>query len=97
MIFGISSLILIVAFIVFSVVWMWTPVDQKNDVESDNIDLFFIGSTLEQVVKVQGAPTTINCFPNGYNFYYGKSRVYIYDNKVKEYDNKDGNLKVGIK
>ena len=61
------------------------------------MDYFKIGSTINEVVRIQGTPTSIMGSDPFYIYAWGSSSVTFEDGKVSGYSNLGGNLRVGSK
>ena len=61
-------------------------------------EYFYIGSTKEQLIKAQGIPTRTDTLgTNKTLYYYGASSVYLKDDLVVSFNDKDKNLNLGFK
>lgn len=84
--------------------------NQKNDVTPEKADIdyspkhtpqtqdfFYIGSTEEEVLKVQGQPTSILGGGSRKTYMYGRDNITFDNGKVTSYMNLDGSLKIKVK
>jgi outer membrane protein assembly factor BamE (lipoprotein component of BamABCDE complex) len=80
------------------------PIKNLNTLESElqkqtnkevSQNFFSIGSTKEQVLNIQGTPSSISEYGNTSKWYYGSSRIEFINNKVKEFSN-TGKLKIRL-
>jgi outer membrane protein assembly factor BamE (lipoprotein component of BamABCDE complex) len=71
------------------------PELQKQINKEISQNFFSIGSTKEQVLNIQGTPSSISEYGNTTNWYYGSSRIEFVNNKVKEFSN-TGKLKIKL-
>ena len=69
--------------------------NQLQSSESIILDYFTIGSTEDEVLTIQGQPTTIQKLSNSKLFFYGTSMITFSNGKVESFSN-DGNLKVKV-
>ncbi|HEY9672925.1 MAG TPA: hypothetical protein V6D11_15890 [Waterburya sp.] len=60
-------------------------------------DYWTLGSTKDDVLRVQGTPTHIKLWSDHEDFHYGRSKVVFKKGRVAAYDNDDKNLKVVVK
>lgn len=67
-------------------------INQYKKFEIDPDNYFTIGSTQDKVKKIMGVPTGTDDY--FHYWYYGNSRITFKNNKVNEYSNLDGNLRV---
>lgn len=72
--------------------------DSATDAALQQPTEFTVGSSQEEVISVQGTPTSINDYGSGRKtLWYGTSRVGIRNGVVVDYDNSSNNLKVIVK
>jgi hypothetical protein len=69
--------------------------NQLQNSEPIILDYFTIGSTEDEVLTIQGQPTTIQKLSNFKLFFYGTSMITFSNGKVESFSN-DGNLKVKV-
>ena len=73
-----------------------SQVQKQNS--KDPADFFTIGSTIEEVIKVMGEPTSyLYTTAEARKFHYGISTVFFYHGEVISFDNLGENLKVRVK